>query len=478
MEWFEFKENNAVPEEIGQYISALANSAALIDREYAYIVWGVADQDHQIVGTKFDPKSSKKGNEDLESWLSRYLQPKIHFRFYSIWVQDQPVVILEIPCAFRQPVRFQGESYIRIGSYKKRLYDYPEKERILWHKLDDEPFESRISIEGIQDDEVVELLDYSAYFSLFRLPHPTDLVRVYEAFEKEGLIERNDAALWNVTNLGAMLFARDLGKFSALSYKLVRVVLYEGKSRYEALKDRKINEGYGASFESVMQLIDGWLPSKEVLKNGRLRTIKTFPEKAVRELVANAIVHQDFSISGAHMMVEIFEGRIEITNPGAPLVEIDRLVDAPPCSRNKSLSSFFQRLEITEGRGRGWDSIVLQCELNHLPIPRVEIVGDFTRITLFGPKTLSQMSKNEKLRAVYFHACLRYVNEKYVTNTSVRERFDIPEQNSSQASRLIAASLSEGLVVPDDEGASRKMMRYMPWWAKKKDKGVEWRREP
>ncbi|MDH5639793.1 MAG: ATP-binding protein [Nitrospira sp.] len=80
-EWLEFKVNDAQPQEIGELLSALSNSSALAGKAFAYLVWGIADGDHAIVGTQFSPRVAKVGNEELENWLLKLLTPKIHFRF-------------------------------------------------------------------------------------------------------------------------------------------------------------------------------------------------------------------------------------------------------------------------------------------------------------------------------------------------------------------------------------------------------------
>ena len=140
-EWVEFKVNNAEPKEIGEYLSALANSAALVGKAFAYLVWGVDDKTHQVVGTRFSLTTAKVGNEELENWLLRLLAPKIHFRFFEVTVDGLPVVLLEIGRAFRHPVQFEGSEFIRVGSYKKRLKDHPEQERALGRIFDQTPFE-------------------------------------------------------------------------------------------------------------------------------------------------------------------------------------------------------------------------------------------------------------------------------------------------------------------------------------------------
>jgi ATP-dependent DNA helicase RecG len=169
-EWVEFKANKADPQEIGEYLSALANSAALAGKAFAYIVWGIENESHRIVGTNFSHASAKVGNEELENWLLRLLSPKLHFRFFETDVDGYTVVLLEIPRAFRHPVQFQHQEFIRIGSYKKKLKDFPEKERELWRIFDQTPFEELIAVDKVSSDDSLVLLDYPAYFDLLKLP--------------------------------------------------------------------------------------------------------------------------------------------------------------------------------------------------------------------------------------------------------------------------------------------------------------------
>src|SRR5437667_2372712 len=156
---------------------------------------------------------------------------------------------------------------------------------------------------------------------------------------------------------------------------------------------------------------------------------------------------------------------IEITNPGAPLVDTQRLVDTPPRSRNEALASLMRRIGICEERGSGWDKVVFQTEVYQLPAPLAEVVADHTRVVLFAPRPLSKMDKADRVRAVYLHACLRYVNREYLTNASVRKRFGIEPQNIAIASRLIREAVETGIVLPYDPDAAPKLMRYVPVWA-------------
>ena len=464
-EWVEFKVDRAEPREIGEYISALANAAALVGKAFAYLVWGVRDDDHTIVGTGFAPHQVKKGNEELENWLLRLLDPKIDFRFFTVEVNGHRVVLLQITRAARRPVRFEGQEFIRVGTYKKKLKDFPEKERALWRTFDQTPFEEGIAQERVADDVVLRRLDYPAYFDLLEQPLPANRDAILAALADERLIRRATAGGWDITNLGAILFAKRLDSFHTLRRKAIRVVQYRGAGRTETLKEQEGTKGYAAGFEGLISYVNGLIPANEVIEQALRHSVPMFPELAVRELVANALIHQDFFVRGAGPMVEIFEDRIEVTNPGEPLVDTNRFLDTPPRSRNEAMASLLRRMGICEERGSGIDKVVSQVELFQLPAPLFESPEGFTRAVLFAHKDLKDMDKADRVRACYLHACLCYVTRKAMTNTTLRERFGVAEHNRSLVSRLIREAVEAGVVVPADPDAAPKLMRYLPFWA-------------
>lgn len=464
-EWVEFKHNNDNPEEIGEYLSALANGAALMGKAHAYLIWGVDNNTHEVIGTAFDPAKTRVGNEELESWLLRLLNPKINFRFYPIQAEGKPVVLLEIGAAFRHPVQFKNTEFIRVGSYKKKLKDFPEKERELWRVFDRIPFEREIAAENVTVEEILKLLDYPAYFDLLSLPLPEGRDGILAALAADEMIAAGKGGKWNITNLGAVLFAKRLADFRPLRRKAMRVVLYKGEGRVETVREQEGTKGYAAGFEGLIGFVTNLLPSNEIIGQALRKEVPMFPELAIRELVANAIIHQDFHSTGTTLMVEIFSNRMEITNPGLPLVKTDRFLDSPPKSRNEALASFMRRIGVCEERGSGVDKVVFQTELYQLPAPLFEITDEHTRAVLFAHRELKEMDKENRVRACYLHACLRYVQRDFMTNTTLRERFGIEEKNSATASRIIKETLDAKLVRPHDESASRKFMRYVPCWA-------------
>ena len=465
-QWLEFKHNNYDKEMIGEYISALSNSAALHGKINAYMVWGINDTTHEMLGTTFKPSTTTKGNEALENWLLRLLKPKIDFRFYEVVIDEVNMVLLEIAPAVINPVSFQGIEYIRLNSHKKKLKELPEKERELWRVFDKIPFEKQISVDNLKDSEVLGYLEYTAYFELLDIPLPENRDAILESLESDELIHKSQNGKWNITNLGAILFAKDLNKFTHLKRKAIRVIQYKDNTKLETLKEIDGKKGYAVGFESLIEYINNLLPSNEIIKQAFRHNIQMYPELSIREIVANAIIHQDFSQTGNSVMIEIYANRFEVTNPGEPLVDTDRFLDTPPKSRNEILASFMRRINICEERGSGVDKIVAQTELYQLPAPIFRATNGYTISILFAHKELKEMNRLDKVRACYLHCCLRYIQNDFMANTTLRERFGIEPKNMAIVSRIIKEALKEKLIYIYDQKVGSKARTYVPWWAK------------
>lgn len=464
-EWVEFKVDNTNPEEIGQYVSCLANSAALAGQESGFLAWGIADADHQIAGTKFVPGTTKKGNEDLYHWILRLLSPQVDFSFHTVEVEDKSVVVMRVDAATKLPVKFQNVEYIRTGSYKKPLSQYPDHQRRLWKVLEAYSFEDQPAAGDLSVEQIVQLLDYPAYFALHTLPLPERRSSIIEALESAGLIRHNVEDQWQISNGGALLYAKDLRDFPKLARKAPRVIHYEGNSRIKTKREQVGQRGYAAGFQGLLGYIADQLPNSEVIQGGIRMDELQFPSLAIRELVANALIHQDLTITGAGPMIEIFDDRLEVTSPGRPLLDPRRFIDMAPRSRNEFLGSAMRKVGVAEERGSGWDKIAFEIEFHQLPPAKVEVKDEQTRITLFAPKQLTKMDRPERVSAVYQHACLRYVSNERTNNSSVRQRFGIAERNKAAASRLIKEAIEESLIAVYDPSAGPRAIRYVPYWA-------------
>lgn len=456
----EFKENRINEEDIGQKISALSNSANLYDRKNAYLVFGIQDATHNIVGTKFLPSTEKIGNEELEFWLSKHINPRIDFRIYEFQFENKQIVVFQIPPAINQPVKFNNIAYIRVGTATPKLSDYPEKESKIWNNINKKSFEKGIAKENLTIPEVLKLLDYSKYFSLTKQEIPSQTQQFVEKMAQHGLVKKVFDNSYDVTNLGAILFAKNLNDFSTIKRKSVRVVTYKGNTRVNRLKEQEGLLGYAIAFEGLLDYINDKLPHNEEISKALRKDVKMYPEVAIREFVANALIHQDLSISGAGPMVEIFENRIEITNTGEPLIDTDRFIDHPPQSRNEDMASFMRQIGVCEEGGTGVDRALVEIALYQLPAPKFEKYENFTRVTLYAHKSLRDMTTDDKVRACFQHCVLKYIENSRMTNATLRERFGIGEKNYPAASVIIKATIQKKLIKE-----SEKPKEYVPIWA-------------
>lgn len=467
--WFEFKHNNYAPDMIGEDISALANGAAFAEKTCGYMVWGVNNETHEIVGTDCDQYSLKVGNEEIESWLRRLVSKNAEFEFHSFTMKDDKmndkhVVLLIIYKATSQTVTFKKVDYIRIGSYTKKLSDYPQIQAQLWDKIRGSRFEEQYARQDLTAEEALQLLDYSAYFDIKGDPLPTELKGIMHYMLEEAIIAEQDNGMFAVTNLGAILFSKKLSSFPRLERKSVRVVQYQDKSRLNMLKEYVGNKGYAVGLNGLLSFIEALLPSQEVIIGAMREKKAAYPSIALREAIANALIHQDFSITGTGVVIEIFSNRIEITNPGMPLVDVARIIDNPPKSRNEKLASLMRRLKMCEELGTGWDKIIISCELLQLPAPHIDIYEENTKVTLFSKVDFFDLSQSDKLLACYMHACIKYIQGEYLTNSSLRNRFGLEDKSSASISRLIKDACEKKIIKKLEETAP-KYTKYVPIWA-------------
>lgn len=463
--WVEFKANNIDPEVIGKRCSALSNSARLEGRDCAYMLWGIEDSSHAVIGTDFNPDTRKIGNQLLQLWLANSLQPSIAFNFRAVPHPQGRVVLLEIPAATGAPVAFNGMAYIRIGSATPKLTDYPERYQQLIERLRPYSWEHGIATQFVTADEVLSLLDYSQYFRLTGQPLPDNRTGIFERLEADRLVIRDVGGKWNITNLGAILLANRLGDFGdGLARKGVRFVAYGGHNRAAPVTHRQDGQkGYAAGFEGMLNYLNALLPKNEHIGTALRESHPLFPELAIRELVANALIHQDMTVSGAGPQIELFSDRIEITNPGSSLVKPDRMIDLPPRSRNESLASLMRRMGVCEEQGSGLDKVISQVEVFQLPPPLFLGEKDSMRVVLYGPRSFADMTPDERVRACYFHAVLKFLSGDKMKNSTLCVRLGINLKNAAQASGVITKTLNARLIRVADPDHPRA--GYLPHWA-------------
>jgi ATP-dependent DNA helicase RecG len=432
---------------------------------YFHFTENIDDSTHEIVGTDYNLQTLKKGNQELENWLRSLLSRNADFDFYTVPMNGKNVGVLIIYRAANQTVTFEKVDYIRVGSYTKKLNEYPAIQAQLWDRIRNSKFEERYAKQDLELKDALRLLDYSVYFDIIGIPQPTDINGISHYIQEEEIIAKQDNGLYAITNLGAILFAKRLADFPKISRKAIRVVQYSGNNRMNMLKEDVGGKGYVVGFEGLIKFIEALIPTQEIITSA-LREKKTaYPIVAVREAVANALIHQDFSVTGTGPVVEIFEKRMEITNSGTPLVDVKRIIDNPPKSRNEKLAALMRRLRMCEELGTGWDKIVISSEMLQLPAPKIELYEDSTRVTLFSEVPFSSISAEDRLWACYLHACIKQVQGEQLTNSSLRKRFGLRDSSSGNISRLIKEAVDLKLIKPLDPTTAPRYMKYIPIWA-------------
>lgn len=451
-EHVEFKEakNQFDSTRLLKYCVALANEGG------GRLILGVSDKrPRQVVGSQ-----AFLNVEEVKGRLLETLRVRVEVE--AIAHPQGRVVIFHVPSRpVGMPVHLDGQYLMRAGEQLVAMT--PDMLRRIFDegKAD---FLSQTASAGVSADDVVRLLDTQGYFDLVKMPYPAERAGVLERLASERLITPREG-LYDITNLGALLFAKNLDDFDGLARKAPRVIVYAGKGKLSTRSDQFVSKGYAVGFETLISYVNAQLPSNEVIGRALRETTRMYPEIAVRELVANALIHQDFNETGTSVVIELYSDRLEVASPGQPSIRTERFIDGYR-SRNERLADLMRRLRICEEKGSGIDKVIDSVEHFQLPAPDFRVSETHTTVVLFAQKPFDEMDRNDKVRACYQHCCLKYVTGEKMTNQSLRERFKLGEGKADQASRIIREAVNAGQIKPDDPAnASKRYSKYVPFWA-------------
>lgn len=321
-----------------------------------------------------------------------------------------------------------------------------------------------VAVADVTAQDVVRLLDTQAFFDLLSRPYPTTQDNVVAHLEDEQLIEKTSQG-YSILNIGALLLAKRLRDFPSVSRKAARVIVYEGESKLKTKTDVTGEKGYAVGFSGLVTYVMGLLPQNEIIEEAIRKESKLLPDVVIRELLANALIHQDLEMQGASPVVEIYSNRVEISNPGEPIVPVERFIDGYQ-SRNERLADLMRRFGICEEKSSGIDRVVEAAEVSQLPAPEFLVSHRRTIAVIYGPRSFKDMSGSDRIRACYQHCVLQWVLRKQMTNQSLRKRFGLSENSGNTVSQIISATLEQGLVKVDPNAPeSKRYARYIPVWA-------------
>jgi predicted HTH transcriptional regulator len=463
-DWVEFKTNMFDAISAGQYVSGLANSAMFERQKHAYIVWGVHDETHEIVGTKLRLDAETKGNEAFLLFLAKYLRPKINVNHLGFDVEGKHIEMLVIEPGYIRPVSFQGREYVRVGTSLKPLADFTEKQRALWQITSSYSFEAATISSHMSPASIFQRFDVAR---LLRSLGAEDRTKenARDLLAKHSLIRDNMQGGYEVFALLAICAAKNLNDFPLLEHRGARVITYKGKDKLEAIDDTEGQRGYLVTFESLLAHIMARIPSEEQILHGVRRRVHQIPEGAVREFLANALIHQDFTIKGDRPLIEIYKDRVRFINPGCPLIDVERFIDGGTQSRNPSFARLMRLAGLCEQRGSGVDRAVREIERAVLPPPLFATVEGSTSVTVFMPRRFADMTPEERVRACFQHAQVCHERNEPMSNGSLRARFGLPDKQISQVSIVIRDAIAAGKIKPLNEDQANRNARYVPSYA-------------
>lgn len=374
-EWVEFKHNNSNPEEIGEYICAISNGAALHGRLMGYVVWGIEDGTRAVVGTTFRPKTVRKGNEELENWLLRLLEPRIDFSIHEFDVDGAPIVLFAVQGANSRPVRFSGEEHIRVGSYKKKLKDYPEKERKLWQLLS-EP-NTDWSAQLVPGATIAELdraaLDFGR--AQYHQKNPQNKAEI-DAWDDVTFLNKAKVLIGGkVTNTAIVLLGRpEAAALIAPAQARVTWVLRDekGEERDYAHFDPPFILASDNVLNKIRNLTIRHLPSGTLFPH----EVSQYDPWVLRETLHNCIAHQDYNLRARINVVES-PASLLFTNAGSFIPgTVEEMIrsDAPPeIYRNPFLAQAMVSLNMIDTIGSGMKRMFRRQKERSFPMPDYDL---------------------------------------------------------------------------------------------------------
>ena len=450
---------------LAEHLMAFANQA-----NGGTLVFGIAD-DGRPVGTSAD--EAREITAKLTNLGREAVNPPLALDHAMVeYAGGVPLLLVRIPEQSVKPVHRRGksemETWIRSGGSTRKASRQEVGALMLnsaapcWEELRASP--------SLKLDEVRALLDLDALAGLLQRPLPNESDELARWLQAEGIAAPEGRGYF-ITHFGAIAAARKLDDFPSLARKRIRVVRYRGTNKVDAIGEADdeawSQRGYAVAFEDLIAYLHRVLPHSEVIQQSLRKQVPVYPDIALRELLANALIHQDFSVSGAGPMVDIYADRISFTNPGTllPGKRPDRLIGTTPESRNERLAKAFRRYRICEERGTGFQKIVSAIELFGLPPLAVMAHENAFSATLSAPRQFADMAGPERIEAAYQHAVLQHLSSQVLTNTSLRQRFKLPDRQRNNITNLIGDAVDAGRIKRKDGSSGNKFAEYIPYWA-------------
>ncbi|MBL7112828.1 MAG: putative DNA binding domain-containing protein [Bacteroidales bacterium] len=369
-EWVEFKLNkgSVTNEQIGEYISAMSNGACIKNKPFGYIIWGVKNESHELAGTNFSFSSAKQGNQDLELWLRILIHPKLNFTIHEMDFETRHFVMLQIPAAVGEPTHFQKKAFIRIGSNKTDLRNFPDLVRQIYNSYKDWSAE-------IVENASLSDLDPEAVFMARQkfVERNPNIVKEINSWDDLTFLDKAKITINGKITRTALIL---LGKEESSHYLLPAVAQITWKLDTE----EKAYEHYGAPLllsttrvgNKIRNYKYKFFPDNELLSV----TVDKYENKVILEALHNCIAHQNYLENSRILLIEKTD-RLIFTNAGSFFEgspEDYFLGDKTPKRyRNPWLAQAMVNLNMIDTLGYGIHRMFLEQRKRFFPMPQYNL---------------------------------------------------------------------------------------------------------
>jgi ATP-dependent DNA helicase RecG len=452
LEFKEAKETFSTEKALG-YFAAIANEGG------GHLILGVTDNPpRRICGSNaFQPK--EMGALKLLS----VSQLSLRIDATELTIETKRLLVFSIPSRpIGIPIKYDGKYLMRVGESTTAMTE--EHLKRIFNETRPE-WSTRTATEILTASEIISLLDTQGFFQILGEAYPQTQDAVIHRLLRFRAI-RTENGGFVITNFGAFALAKKLSEISPELEKFApRIIHYNGLGKMSEKKsDETWDRGLAISFDELLDRVHSSAPKNRIIEEAVRVEVFMFPKQALRELIANALVHQDLEIAGMQVTIEMFNDRIEISNPGSPIVDPNRFIDENE-ARNPGLAKGMRSLKICEESGSGIDKVISAAEVHMLPAPSFQGHSRRTTAIMFGHQDFKDMTHEDQIRACYQHCCLCYVTNQQMTNSSLRLRFGLSDSHVTIVSKIIADTREVELIVRTEEGSkSSRNASYLPFW--------------
>jgi ATP-dependent DNA helicase RecG len=367
-EWVEFKSSTIKPKErIGDYISGLSNAACVNNQSFAYLVFGVDDNDHSIKGTFFDFQSQKVGNDDIEFWIKRQLSPSIRFEYFECQYDNENTIeIFRIPAAVGEPTAFQGKASIRLATSLTNLREYKDYARIIYNSQEDWSAKTieNATINDLDPDSIQKAKEKYKEKNTHKPFHSFIDDWSDSVFLDKAKITING----KITNTAIILLGKpDSSHFISPSVAQITWKLDTEEQAYEHF-DIPLFTSVNDVIKRIRNLKFKFFPNNQLIAT----EVQKYDSEVILEALNNCIAHQDYALHSRIVLTEQI-GKLIFSNAGSFFegsAEDYTLGEVTPKKyRNRFLADAMVNLNMIDSMGYGIHKMFKSQKQRYFPLP-------------------------------------------------------------------------------------------------------------